>query len=165
MFNRRELVEALIEFLCVYVRQSVNGYVMLKMNSDWAPNHNGAFSFCAGGVCMIHWSDFGPLCLICYCYIYFMPPPVWILVRNLGQLLNLALISLTWVLPVHCLRKSTDTPFMWMGCQIILIHFLLLIDHKSLAIAKHSSLLYLLPDCYQNRYHHQYCYSVPNMMI
>ena len=48
---------------------------------------------------------------------------------------------------------------MRMGCQRILIHFLLLISHKLVLIAKRSPLLHFLPDCYRYRY------SVPKMMF
>ena len=44
-----------------------------------------------------------------------------------------------------------------MGCQRILIHFLLLISHKLPAIAKCPPLPYLIPDHYR--------YSVPKMMV
>ena len=44
--------------------------------------------------------------------------------------------TLSCVRPLYCLRKSKEFHDMRKECQIILIHFLLLISHESISIAK-----------------------------
>ena len=69
---------------------------------------------------------------------------------NLTHGHNLSHFRLSCACLVCCLRKSTQFHDMWMECQIIIIHFLLLISHQSPACAKrcHIPYLLLLPNCY-----------------
>ena len=77
-------------------------------------------------------------------YVFF-----WYVVR-FGRIMRYGSIMRRFVLscicPVYFLHKSTEFQDMQMECQIILIHFFLLISHKFLVIANHCPLPYLLPN-------------------
>ena len=101
-----------------------------------------------------------------YMYYYESQDVIW----NRDLIWNvLVCLSSTLCIIYSSLHSLIICVWMRTVCQIILIHYLLLIYHKLLAMAKRSPILYSLPDCYHYHYHYHYryrcCYSVSQMMV
>ena len=75
-----------------------------------------------------------------------LPYPLVIGGHNLSLGINQSRFGLSCVRLVYFIRKYTEFHDMWTECQIILVHFLLLISHKFLFIDKCCPLLHFLPD-------------------
>ena len=66
--------------------------------------------------------------------------------HNLERFINLEHFGMYCVHPVYSLHKSIEFHHMWIECQRIIIHFLLIISYPFISIAKLSPLPYSLPN-------------------